>query len=239
MKKYRLFVSFLLLGILCLCTLPVHAEEPVENELEERLAEENGLGLEEWINEEADTSVVDLNEETNTHEVTSMKIVWQEDESIGKNYYTGLFTVDGILAFCIQRSRYIPAAGTATSDWIPVYNDDLRKVLYYGYNGPEDKGYTYVETDLAAAEANGDGGTTIGEAVFAEIKVYDAPPRSFKVWKVETSKQYQDLAFYTIEEENEIEYQLPNTGSAGDLYMSLAGISCCMAVFQKTRRKTK
>ena len=267
MKKNRMLILFFLLGFLCLFTLPVHAEEPEENEIAIRLEKAKELGLEEWVDEEGylidefyeekteqdltdmgvgilvrkisqeevDAYVANLNAGISAYEVSYVRIVWQVHEPTGKEYYTGYFEVDGILAFCIERNKYIPIKGTPTSDWIPITNDDLRKVLYYGYNGPENKGYTYVETALAAGEANGTGNNPIGEEVLAEIKEFAAPPKNFKVWKVETDEDSQDLAFYTIEEESETGYQLPNTGATGNLYMSLLGIFCCVAAVQKTR----
>ena len=62
-------------------------------------------------------------------------------------------------------------------------------------------GYTYVETALAAGEANGDGDNSLGRKVLAEIIGQATTPKEFKVWKVETNGgATQDLAYYTMEE---------------------------------------
>ena len=132
--------------------------------------------------------------------VSSYERYKQMDEGLDKYIYSALFSLDDgkKFAFCIQRSKMVPAAGSKTSDWIEVFNEDLRKVLYYGYGGPEDKGYTVVETSCAAAAANGDNDTTIGTTVLEEIRLLDSPPENFRIWKVSTNGGFsQDLAFFT------------------------------------------
>ena len=132
--------------------------------------------------------------------VSKYQKVSQVNPATGRLLYTGIFEVDGILAYCIERSEDTPAQGSPTGPWIAVTNDNIRKVLYYGYNGPADKGYTFVETALAAAEANGNGDNSLGRLKFAEIKGLEVPPENFYVWKVETNGgTTQDLAFYTLE----------------------------------------
>ena len=85
----------------------------------------------------------------------------QIDEETGQNIASHLFILDDgkKMAVCIQRSKITPGVGSQTGTWVELFNEDLRKVLYYGYGGPEDKGYTVVETSCAAAAANGDNET--------------------------------------------------------------------------------
>ena len=151
--------------------------------------------------EELEVYVKRLNAGIQLYTVTRYEKVSQVNPATGGTLYTGIFEVDGRLAYCIERSVATPAKGSSTGSWIAISNDSLRKVLYYGYNGPASKGYTYVETALAAGEANGDGDNSLGRNILAEIKTYSSPPSEFKVWKVETNGgTTQDLAFYTIEE---------------------------------------
>ncbi len=153
-----------------------------------------------WSREELDAYVSNLNDGIASYEVTYYQKVSQVNPSTGRYLYTGIFEVDGILAYCIERSVSTPPKGSVTGEWQAVSNDNLRKVLYYGYNGPEAVGYTYVETALAAGEANGDGDNSLGRSVLAEIQAKASPPSNFKVWKVETNYgRTQDLAFYTME----------------------------------------
>ena len=154
-----------------------------------------------WSREELDAYVSNLNDGIASYTVTFYQKVSQINPSTGRTLYTGVFEVDGVLAYCIERSVTTPAKGSVTGEWQAVTNDNLRKVLYYGYNGPGAVGYTYVETALAAGEANGDGDNSLGRNVLAEIQSKPSPPSNFKVWKVETNYgRTQDLAFYTLEQ---------------------------------------
>lgn len=151
--------------------------------------------------EELNAYVSRLEEGIGLYTVTRYEKVSQTNPDTGRQLYTGIFEVDGKLAFCIQRSVETPPKGSPTGNQKLTNNDSLRKVLYYGYNGPADKGYTYVETALAAGEANGDGDNSLGRKVLAEIVKFASPPSGFKVWIVETNGgRTQDLAFYTLEE---------------------------------------
>ena len=144
-----------------------------------------------------------LNAGINLLTVTYYKKTGQVNPETGRTLYTGIFEVDGILAYCIEREEATPAKGDKTGEWIPIDNENMRKVLYYGYNGPADCGYTFVETALALAEANGKGDNSLGVSILAEISVMEAPPENFYIWKVETNDgDTQDLAFYTFEEES-------------------------------------
>lgn len=151
--------------------------------------------------EELQVYVERLNAGISPYVVTRYQKVSQVNPSTGNLLYTGVFEVDGKLAFCIERSVATPAKGSVTGNKSLVTNEKLRKVLYYGYNGPKNQGYTYVETALAAGEANGDGDNALGRSVLAEIQKMETPPSTFQVWKVDTNGgKTQDLAFYTLEE---------------------------------------
>lgn len=233
MKKCRRIAVLLLLGLLCLSTISVYAEQPEEESITVRKKKAEQLGLAEWVDdegyllesfyegksdhdlsemgldglvrtwtqEELDAYVQNLNAGIACYAVTYYQKVSQINPSTGKYLYTGIFEVDGILAYCMERSVSTPAKGSPTGAWQEVTNENVRKVLYYGYNGPAAQGFTYVETALATGEANGDGDNSLGRAVLAEIKTLASPPGNFHVWKVETNGgTTQDLAFYTIEQ---------------------------------------
>ena len=147
-------------------------------------------------------------------EVTESVKYRQKDEEMSRFIYSCLFTLDNgkKVAVCIQRSKTYPVVGCPTSEWEELFNEDLRKVLYYGYGGPEDKGYTVVETSCAAAEANGDNETTIGKKVLQEVQLLESPPPNFRVWKVTTKPgQSQDLAFYTTLMTGELQLEKKST----------------------------
>lgn len=167
-----------------------------------------GIGIEPLIRtiteEELDAYVANLNAGIAMYTVTDYQKV-SDTSPAGYTSTTGVYEVDGILAFCIQSSAVWPEKGDPTSAPIAVTNTNLRKALYYGYNGPADLGkYSYVATHCAAATANGDGNNW-GEDILEELRSYDAPPSNFKVWKVETNGgSTQDLAYYTIEQKGAI-----------------------------------
>ncbi len=199
-------------------------------------------GLVRTLTEEELAAYVDmLNSGMSLYTVTKYQKVSQVNPYTGRYLYTGLFEVDGVLAFCIERSVDTPAQGSSTGSPVAVTNENLRKVLYYGYNGPQDKGYTYVETAMAAGEANGDGDNALGRSILKEIKAYDAPPSNFRVWKVETNGgTTQDLAYYTIEKSGYL--QLKKTSANPDVTMgnelySLAG--AVYGVYADSACKTK
>lgn len=168
-------------------------------------AEISSMGLDGLVrvmtDEEVEAFMQHLKAGIDMYSVTYYKKVSQVNPDTGGTLYTGMFKVDGKLAFCIERSVATPAQGSPTGTKQAVTNTNLRKVLYYGYNGPKDAGYTYVETALAAGEANGDGDNSLGRKILAEIKTKSTPPSTFQVWKVTTNGgKTQDLAYYTVVE---------------------------------------
>ena len=177
------------------------------NKSDEALSEMGIDGLVRTLSqEELDAYVECLNLGIAVYDVTYYKKVSQVNPSTGGTLYTGVFEVDGVLSYCIERSVDTPPRGSRTGTPQEVTNSKLRKVLYYGYNGPQNKGYTYVETALAAGEANGDGDNSLGRNVLAQIVQLDEPPSSFKVWKVTTNGgTTQDLAYYTLEEKGKVQ----------------------------------
>lgn len=88
-------------------------------------------------------------------------------EYLGPYYYStskgnvrvGHFEVAGKTAFCIQHEKGTPATGTSITTKI-YDNDKIRRVLYYGYGGPEQwPGFTsakqgIVFTSLLLSEVN-------------------------------------------------------------------------------------
>lgn len=103
----------------------------------------------------------------------------------GGTHRTGLYTIYDRNAFCIQHSKTNPWVGNAGihySDPQVSTNMNLRKVLYYGYGGPEDIGWPAAKTAMAASEANGyDFGGSYGDAYLAEMAAKPAPPEHFEV----------------------------------------------------------
>lgn len=55
----------------------------------------------------------------------------------GGNWSTKMYSVDGHVAYCLEASKHSPKNGTVVEGRI-VDNENLQKVLYYGYGGPAD-----------------------------------------------------------------------------------------------------
>ena len=121
--------------------------------------------------------------------------------------YVGYFEVDGNIAYCIQHSITTPGLNSPTGTPVESFNQNLRKVLYYGAHGPDARlGTTdrdWVITTLAASRANGDTAGTIGATVnpfWDLIAGLPDPPSNFHVWTVTTNGgATQDLAYWTID----------------------------------------
>lgn len=130
----------------------------------------------------------------------------------------GYFEVQGVdgenhVAFCGWHEKKLPEIGWKMST-LDIYtaenkkNENLRKVLWYGFNGPGNIGANYAQTALAASVALGhmdtdDTGETegpIGKTFLAKVKDMEAPPDEFKVYCVrnldETEYKHQCLVYY-------------------------------------------
>lgn len=119
--------------------------------------------------------------------------------------YVGYFEVDGNVAVCIQHSRATPGLGSPTGPPKESFNQELRKVLYYGSHGPgtilstSDK--DWIVTTLAASRANGDTkGTNAAISFMNTIAAMPEAPSNFHVWVVTSNGgATQDLAYWTLD----------------------------------------
>ena len=118
----------------------------------------------------------------------------------------GYFEVDGRVAVCVEHSVVTPGLGSPTGTPVESFNQELRKVLYYGSHGPgailstSDK--DWVVTSLAASRANGDtAGTNAATSFMNTIAGLPEAPSNFHVWVVDTNGgRTQDLAYWTLDE---------------------------------------
>lgn len=138
----------------------------------------------------------------------------------------GYFEVNGVdgknhIAFCGWHEKKMPEKGWEMST-IEIYtaenkkNENLRKVLWYGFDGPGDIGANYAQTALAASVALGhmdtdDTGETegpIGKTFLNQVKKMETPPDEFQVYCVrnleETDYKYQCLVYAVYEPQGEI-----------------------------------
>lgn len=134
-------------------------------------------------------------------------------ETISFSYYTvGKFEVDGRMAFCADHAAKTPwEIGRETGQPILSTNENLRKVLYYGFGGPGqiadfstfygtidmDANSGWVATTLGAAQAYKGNGAGLGAAFLDKVKNLPSPPSGFKAYIVPTNGgATQDLAYW-------------------------------------------
>ncbi len=144
----------------------------------------------------------------------------------------GYFEVDGRVAVCVEHSVVTPGLGSPTGTPVESFNQELRKVLYYGSHGPgailstSDK--DWVVTSLAASRANGDtAGTNAATSFMNTIAGLPEAPSNFHVWIVDTNGgATQDLAYWTLDEKGYVNLNKVSANpeiTNGNSYYSLAG----------------
>ena len=148
----------------------------------------------------------------------------------------GYFEVDGRVAVCVEHSVVTPGLGSPTGTPVESFNQELRKVLYYGSYGPAILGTSdadWVVTSLAASRANGDtAGTNAATSFMNTIAGLPEAPSNFHVWVVDTNGgATQDLAYWTLDEKGYVNLnktsanpELTNNNSCYSLAGAVYGI---------------
>ena len=206
----------------------IEGEKMLPEQIEARKNKAEELNLLEWVDEdyflvddfyrgksEADIEALGANilvntvtnEELNTwasnlkNGISPLTVTYYEMVSYGQST-VGKFEVDGVMAFCAQHGEKTPAKGASTSEATLNTNELVRKVLYYGYGGPEQLAdmtgnYGWVMTSLGLSKAyTGTGGTNATNFV-NRVSNLPSPPSSFKVYIVQTNGgSTQDLAYW-------------------------------------------
>lgn len=121
----------------------------------------------------------------------------------------GYFEIDGgISAMCICHEMDPPTQIGTVFSVSRAYtgenrsNDLMRKICYYGWQGPGDVGASYVETCLAGSVANGhnDNYYGYGQAFIDRIQGLPDVPEGFSVYVLsDGAGTTQDLAFWEYE----------------------------------------
>lgn len=141
----------------------------------------------------------------------------------------GLWYVDGHIAYCSNANQSPPKKGAKLKTASVSNTEKLRKALYYGYLGPDDrlsstegKDKAIVITNELASNARGNGSfCTIHGAGYVIKDVYSwiydlpTPPSNFKVYLADGTEYgtnssgntaiNQTLAFWMIEEKGSLE----------------------------------
>lgn len=158
--------------------------------------------------------------EAGTTTVTTVDFRYNDQAPVG---YFEVLGVDGEnhVAFCGWHEKKLPEKGWKMTT-LDIYtaqnkkNENLRKVLWYGFDGPGNMGANYAQTALAASVALGhmdtdDTGETedpIGKTFLASVKGMEAPPEEFQVYCVrnleETEYKHQCLVYYIYNPNGEL-----------------------------------
>lgn len=148
-------------------------------------------------------------------------LAWTNDAGITSRTYA--FDVDGHIAFCGDAKFTPPATGTPHSDYILVTNPQIKKILYYGYGGPEDQtqklGYSKAQSynivaiaisNIRKGEALGAGGRLFWDA----IKNLPDPPAGEAYYVDTFTDGVQDLFFYIMPKKGKLQIKKSsaNTG---------------------------
>ncbi|CAM2079500.1 MAG: SpaA isopeptide-forming pilin-related protein [uncultured Clostridium sp.] len=223
----------------------VKGEKMLPEQIEARKNKAEELDLLEWVDEnyflfddfyngksEADIEELGVNILVNT--VTNEELdSWASNLKNGislltvTGYYpvswgqstVGRFEVDGRIAFCAEHSQTTPAKGAPTGQAILNNNELVRKVLYYGYGGPEQLAdmtgnYGWVMTSLGLSKAyTGTGGTNATNFV-NRVSNLPSPPSSFKVYIVQTNGgSTQDLAYWEYSPKGQLQIEKSSANS--------------------------
>lgn len=140
----------------------------------------------------------------NVHELTHYDTRYDEGQ-----LRVGYFEIDrGIPAMCVCHEMEPPTQTGTVLKEVAAYtaenqgNELLRKVFYYGWNGPGDVGAGYVETTLASSVANGhdDNFYGYGQKFIDRIASLPAAPEGFCVYLLSDGvSDHQNLAYWEYE----------------------------------------
>jgi len=228
MKKSGWLLSFILAAMVFTTLLFSNLAYAEESDLsdktnfdkEERIELAQKLNLEQWVDEDgylsedyyADKSDLELSQQgvapliksiDLNSEVRLLSVTKYQKVTYGNNI-VGYFEVDGIPAMCCEHDRLTPEEGSPTGARELITDENLIRVMYYGYTGPgnifTDFNQGCVGTSLALSyyvrglSSTGMGGAHsegaeragMSQLIYkAEQKAY--VPDGFKVYRVTTN----------------------------------------------------
>lgn len=115
---------------------------------------------------------------------------------------TDMHSVGGRTAFCMDRSKLSPHTGVAISGVSVISDSNIRKILYYGFEGPGqvsgwDSNGLRVATAFAISEVRHGDGFNLGKRLLNQVRNLPEPPSSFTAYMADTvGDQFQDLAYW-------------------------------------------
>lgn len=240
MKKSGRIISFVLASILLITSFVSSVAYAKDDEIptkqastrQERIQLAKELKVEKWIDGDgylsedyyADKTDLELSQQGVAPLIKSVDLnngimpltVTKYQKVTYGNTVVGYFQVDGVTAICCEHDRGTPVAGSPTGTPELITDQNLRTIMYYGYNGPanifsSDLNRSCVATSLALSyyvrglSSTGMGGPhsagaeTIGMSQLiykAEQKAY--VPDGFKVYRVTTNNGSTQRLMYSI-----------------------------------------
>lgn len=145
---------------------------------------------------------------------------------------TGVYSVNGRAAFCADHTKTDPPSGTLLANVHEETNDLIRKILYYGSEGPAQiSGWTYNSLRLGTAMAisNIRHGTskTMGVRLTNAVSGLASPPSSFKAYIGSSSNSYyQSIAYWEYSPKGSLQISKSSADPSitnGNSYYDLTG----------------
>lgn len=124
---------------------------------------------------------------------------------------TEKFNINGKMAFCMDHSKTPPGSGVVITGVREETDSIIRKILYYGFQGPGqvsgwDANGLRAATSMAMSEYRHGDGYNLGKRLLNQVRNLAEPPAEFKAYVATLNGSwYQDLAFSEI-------HQIPKKG---------------------------
>ena len=124
---------------------------------------------------------------------------------------TEKFNINGKMAFCMDHSKTPPGSGVVITGVREETDSVIRKILYYGFQGPGqvsgwDANGLRAATSMAMSEYRHGDGYNLGKRLLNQVRNLAEPPAEFKAYVATLNGSwYQELAFSEI-------HQIPKKG---------------------------
>ena len=143
-----------------------------------------------------------------------------------------MFSINGRTAFCADHSKLSPHTGVRILGTSVEGNSDIRKILYYGFEGPGQIGGwasngLRIATALAISEVRHGDGRNLGKRLLNQVRGLPEPPSSFTAYIADTEgSSYQDLAFWMYNPKGSLQISKSSADpsiTSGNNYYSIVG----------------
>lgn len=143
-----------------------------------------------------------------------------------------MFSINGRTAFCADHTKVSPGTGVRILSTSVESNSNIRKILYYGFEGPAqisgwDSNGLRIATAMAISEVRHGDGRNLGKRLLNQVSGLPEPPSSFTAYIADTEgSSYQDLAFWMYNPKGSLQISKSSADPSmtnGNSYYSIAG----------------